>query len=88
MFAGPVVEFNIQTDPEAAKVMFESGVRLVMVPLEVRSLGMFNKHAQNARLPPEQAIAVKYQQWVAASPTVAYAFSSSARPLSPCAPCR
>ncbi|GAB4819914.1 hypothetical protein N2152v2_006960 [Parachlorella kessleri] len=32
---GPVVEFNIQTDPEAAKVVFESGARLTMVPLEV-----------------------------------------------------
>lgn len=32
---GPVVEFNIQTDPEAAKVVFESGVPLTMIPLEV-----------------------------------------------------
>lgn len=32
---GPVQEFNIQTDPEAAKVVFEAGVPLVMVPLEV-----------------------------------------------------
>ncbi|GLC42326.1 hypothetical protein PLESTB_000659200 [Pleodorina starrii] len=32
---GPVVEFNIQTDPEAAKIVFESGVPLTMVPLEV-----------------------------------------------------
>lgn len=31
----PVAEFNIQTDPEAAKVVFESGVPLTMVPLEV-----------------------------------------------------
>ncbi|EFJ39878.1 hypothetical protein VOLCADRAFT_100438, partial [Volvox carteri f. nagariensis] len=31
---GPVVEFNIQTDPEAAKIVFESGVPLTMVPLE------------------------------------------------------
>lgn len=30
-----VVEFNIQTDPEAARLVFESGVALVMVPLEV-----------------------------------------------------
>jgi inosine-uridine nucleoside N-ribohydrolase len=28
-------EFNIQVDPEAAKVVFESGVSLVMVPLDV-----------------------------------------------------
>lgn len=32
---GAVVEFNIQTDPEAAKAVFESGVALTMVPLEV-----------------------------------------------------
>ncbi len=35
---GPVVEFNIQTDPEAAHVVFNSGVTLTMVPLEVRWL--------------------------------------------------
>lgn len=33
---GPVAEFNIQTDPEAAKIVFESGVDLTMMPLEVR----------------------------------------------------
>ncbi|KXZ50426.1 hypothetical protein GPECTOR_16g600 [Gonium pectorale] len=32
---GPVQEFNIQTDPEAAKIVFDSGVQLTMVPLEV-----------------------------------------------------
>lgn len=32
---GPVMEFNIQTDPEAAKVVFEAGWPLIMVPLEV-----------------------------------------------------
>jgi non-specific riboncleoside hydrolase len=31
-----VTEFNIQVDPEAAKIVFESGVSLTMVPLEVR----------------------------------------------------
>ena len=34
---GPVQEFNIQTDPEAAKIVFESGVPLAMVPIEVCS---------------------------------------------------
>lgn len=28
----------VQTDPEAARMVFESGVRLTMVPLEVRGL--------------------------------------------------
>lgn len=34
----------LQTDPEAAKVVFESGVPLVMVPLEVgsRTQGILN----------------------------------------------
>lgn len=32
---GPVAEFNIQTDPEAAKIVFESGVDCTMMPLEV-----------------------------------------------------
>ncbi|KAI7845743.1 hypothetical protein COHA_000659 [Chlorella ohadii] len=32
---GAVMEFNIQTDPEAARIVFEAGVPLTMVPLEV-----------------------------------------------------
>ena len=31
---GPVAEFNIQCDPEAARIVFESGANLTMVPLE------------------------------------------------------
>jgi len=31
----PAAEFNILVDPEAAKIVFESGVPIVMVPLEV-----------------------------------------------------
>lgn len=31
----PSAEFNIQVDPEAAKIVFESGLNIVMVPLEV-----------------------------------------------------
>lgn len=30
-----VAEFNIQVDPEAAKVVFEAGLPLTMVPIEV-----------------------------------------------------
>lgn len=29
------MEFNIQTDPEAAKVVFEAGAPVTMIPLEV-----------------------------------------------------
>lgn len=32
---GPVAEFNIENDPEAAHMVFESGVELAMIPLEV-----------------------------------------------------
>lgn len=32
---GPVVEFNVQIDPEACKVVLDSGCEVVMVPLEV-----------------------------------------------------
>jgi inosine-uridine nucleoside N-ribohydrolase len=32
---GPVSEFNMQIDPEAAKVVFDSGVKVTMIPLEV-----------------------------------------------------
>jgi inosine-uridine nucleoside N-ribohydrolase len=35
---GPVQEFNIMTDPEAARIVFESGVPITMVPLEVRCI--------------------------------------------------
>lgn len=31
----PVAEFNLENDPEAARIVFESGVPLTMVPLEV-----------------------------------------------------
>jgi len=32
---GPVSEFNIENDPESAHIVFESGVDLTMIPLEV-----------------------------------------------------
>ena len=32
---GPAAEFNIQVDPEAAHIVFESNISLFMVPLEV-----------------------------------------------------
>jgi inosine-uridine nucleoside N-ribohydrolase len=31
----PVAEFNILIDPEAAKIVFESQVKIVQIPLEV-----------------------------------------------------
>eukprot|EP01126_Amoeba_proteus_P041490 TRINITY_DN4465_c0_g2_i9.p1 TRINITY_DN4465_c0_g2~~TRINITY_DN4465_c0_g2_i9.p1 ORF type:complete len:289 (-),score=38.02 TRINITY_DN4465_c0_g2_i9:95-961(-) len=32
---GPVMEWNIMVDPEAAKIVFESGLRIVQIPLNV-----------------------------------------------------
>jgi inosine-uridine nucleoside N-ribohydrolase len=32
---GPVAEFNIENDPEAARIVFDSGVSICMVPLEL-----------------------------------------------------
>ena len=32
---GRAAEFNVEGDPEAAQVLFESGLKVVMVPLEV-----------------------------------------------------
>lgn len=66
---GPVVEFNIQVDPEAAKVVFESGVPLTMVPLEVthtvlatprvlREIGGGNPEAPSANSLAHEASAV------------------------------
>lgn len=43
---GPVVEFNIQTDPEAAAVVFSSGVSVTMVPLEVTHAALVTKEVQ------------------------------------------
>lgn len=31
----PVAEFNFQTDPEAAKAVFDSGIPIALIPLEV-----------------------------------------------------
>lgn len=32
---GPTTEFNIQVDPEAAKIVMESGIPIVLAPLNV-----------------------------------------------------
>lgn len=32
---GPLMEFNFHLDPEATKIVFQSGVHLTMIPLEV-----------------------------------------------------
>lgn len=44
---GPAAEFNIQVDPEAAHVVFESGVNIYMVPLEVTHTALVNESILN-----------------------------------------
>ncbi|KAM9971746.1 hypothetical protein ACTFIW_011729 [Dictyostelium discoideum] len=39
----PAAEYNILVDPEAAKVVFESGVKVVMVPLECSHKALVNE---------------------------------------------
>ena len=42
----PVAEFNIICDPEAAKIVMESGLEIAMVPLEVTHTAIFNSQVQ------------------------------------------
>eukprot|EP00877_Chromochloris_zofingiensis_P007942 jgi/Chrzof1/3400/Cz12g23290.t1 len=53
---GPVQEFNIQTDPEAAKVVFESGVKLTMVPLEVTHTALVTQKVLTKMLNSRQPV--------------------------------
>ncbi|EFA83639.1 N-D-ribosylpurine ribohydrolase [Heterostelium album PN500] len=39
----PVAEFNILVDPEAAKIVYDSGVKIFMVPLEVSHKALITK---------------------------------------------
>eukprot|EP00455_Lapot_gusevi_P048370 TRINITY_DN6671_c0_g1_i1.p1 TRINITY_DN6671_c0_g1~~TRINITY_DN6671_c0_g1_i1.p1 ORF type:complete len:361 (-),score=105.99 TRINITY_DN6671_c0_g1_i1:39-1121(-) len=40
----PASEFNIEVDPEAAKIVFESGIPVTMVPLEVTHTALVTDH--------------------------------------------
>ena len=44
---GPVSEFNIQNDPEAAQIVFDSGLEITMVPLEVTHTVLVGKDILN-----------------------------------------
>jgi len=48
----PVAEFNIQTDPEAAHVVFTSGAPVCMVPLEVTHTALVTKQVMQKILTP------------------------------------
>ena len=51
---GAVVEFNMQIDPEAAAVVFNSGARVTMVPLEVTHTALVTPEVlDRIRSPPD-----------------------------------
>ena len=58
----PVAEFNIYVDPEAAKIVFDSGVPLVMMPLDVTHKALTTK----ARIDAFRAMGTKVGDMVAA----------------------
>ncbi|MCG3266380.1 nucleoside hydrolase [Yoonia sp. I 8.24] len=58
----PAAEFNIYVDPEAAKIVFESGVPLVVMPLDVTHKALTTK----ARIDAFRAMGTKIGDMVAA----------------------
>ncbi|SFR41362.1 purine nucleosidase [Yoonia tamlensis] len=58
----PVAEFNIYVDPEAAKIVFDSGVPLVVMPLDVTHKALTTK----ARIDAFRAMGTKVGDMVAA----------------------
>ncbi|MDO6589694.1 nucleoside hydrolase [Loktanella sp. D2R18] len=58
----PAAEFNIYVDPEAAKIVFESGVPLVVMPLDVTHKALTTK----ARIDAFRAMGTKVGDMVAA----------------------
>lgn len=44
----PVSEFNILLDPEAASIVFEAGIPLTMVPLEVTHTALFTPEVEQS----------------------------------------
>ncbi|GAA6063844.1 hypothetical protein JCM10212_003591 [Sporobolomyces blumeae] len=53
----PTAEFNILCDPEAAAIVFDSEVPVVMTPLNVTHQALFRKHDNEALLVPPSALA-------------------------------
>eukprot|EP00882_Tetradesmus_deserticola_P003052 GHRQ01003240.1.p1 GENE.GHRQ01003240.1~~GHRQ01003240.1.p1 ORF type:complete len:358 (+),score=180.11 GHRQ01003240.1:127-1200(+) len=91
---GPVQEFNIQVDPEAAKVVFEAGVPLTMVPLEVTHTAlatpavlarMFSKGAGPASISPFKALVELLLTFFATTYKDVFKFHDGAPLHDPCA---
>ncbi|GAA5859770.1 hypothetical protein JCM1840_006446 [Sporobolomyces johnsonii] len=70
----PTAEFNILCDPEAAAIVFDAEVKVVMVPLNVTHTALFRTSDHNALLVPPSALPALPESTpaVAASPSRAH----------------
>jgi purine nucleosidase len=70
----PVAEYNIAADPSAAQKVFGSGVRILMVPLDVTAMLQLRapaRHRVFANLSPmTDALAILYNLWNQRTPTL------------------
>lgn len=70
----PVAEYNIASDPAAAQTVFNSGVPILMAPLDVTAMLHLNA-AERHRVfttgkPMAQALAILYKLWHQRTPTL------------------
>lgn len=70
----PVAEYNIAADPAAAQKVFSSGIRILMVPLDVTAmlqLHLTDRHRVFTHLSPvTDALAILYNLWNQRTPTL------------------
>jgi inosine-uridine nucleoside N-ribohydrolase len=70
----PAAEYNIAQDPEAAQTVFSSGVRILMVPLDVTAMLQLDEAARHrifTRLTPlTNALTLLYHLWNHLTPTL------------------
>jgi inosine-uridine nucleoside N-ribohydrolase len=70
----PVAEYNVASDPSAAQVVFSSGVRILMCPLDVTAMLQL-RHAARHRIfteltPLTNALTLLYHLWNQRTPTL------------------
>lgn len=72
--SGPAAEYNIASDPEAARVVFSSGVPIVMVPLDATAMLQLDaaaRHRVFTHLSPlTNALTLLYHLWNHETPTL------------------
>lgn len=72
--SGPAAEYNIAFDPEAARVVFSSGVPIVMVPLDATAMLQLDaaaRHRVFTHLSPlTNALTLLYHLWDHETPTL------------------